>query len=490
MMLQNPILPGMYPDPSICQVGERYYLVNSTFEYFPALPLFTSIDLLNWRQIGNCITRPSQLTLENTAPSDGIFAPTLRWHEGVFYVIVSCMYKTGVKNFILTATDPAGEWSDPLFIDFEGIDPSLFWENGRTYVQYAKRGEILQIEIDLQTGAVLKGPKLLTNGCGGRDVEGPHMWQREGYYYLLLAEGGTREGHYVTLMRGKNLWGPFEASPYNPVISNVDYGREPIQSVGHSDWVIGPDGKDYLVLLGTRPLRHKTMMGRETMLTPAYWTKDGWLRSEYGYLPLAWETNLGKQQPQLGFELSFYQERMPAEIISPRESYQEQYHFEKGRLYIEGNGSQVSDPHSAFWGVRQSELNFQLHCSLLGEVLQETDEIGIAVRASEDYQMDLCLTVREGQKVILLRKQLADVTQESYFVPNQWGAFQKLTILGEGSMYRFFYGTDEIGQTKQKHLSPECDESPNTGVLGGIYVAGGAKAEIRRFYYQPEKEGK
>lgn len=487
MKYKNPIIPGMYPDPSVCCVDGVYYLVNSTFEYFPGVPIFKSEDLINWMQIGNCLTRETQLILGDSSCSEGIFAPVIRWHEGKFYMITTCFMKGKMNNFYVTTENPAGEWSDPVYIEIDGIDPSFYWEENRTYIQYAGRGAIYQVEIEEDSGKIIQGPQILTKGCGGRDTEGPHMWKRNGYYYLLLAEGGTREGHMVTMMRGKELWGPFEPSLYNPVISNKDWAKEQIQCVGHADWVIGPDGKDYLVTLGVRHLRHKSILGRETMLTPAYWTEDGWLRSQYGYMPTEWEGNLGaEQKPLPEFVLDMKEEFMPSCVISPRTDNKVNYQFKNKKLYISGNGHSLSEGIASFWGVRQTEYEFDLEleiqCTL---ITSEKDEIGLVMRASNGFHMSIFCTKRKGELVIVLRKQAADIVSETIYTPNQ--SLDKeyvLRISGNKSKYQFFCEDMLVGITDQKHLSAECADTPNTGVVGGMYIAGNGKAVVSRFSYR------
>lgn len=486
MKYQNPILSGMYPDPSICYADGMYYLVNSTFEYFPGVPVFKSHDLINWIQIGNCLTRNSQLWLGNSPCSGGIFAPVIRFHNGKFYMITTCMSNDGLKNFFVTTEDPSGEWSDPVVVDFDGIDPSFYWEDDRTYIQYACFGKICQVEIEEISGKIINGPVLLTTGCGGRDVEGPHMWKRNNYYYLMLAEGGTREGHMETLMRSKNLWGPFEASPYNPVISNKDFSRQPIQCVGHADWIVGPDGKDYLVTLGTRPVKHKTIMGRETMLTPAYWTEDGWLRSSYGYVPIEWEGELGaEQKKKTGFVLDMGQKKMPLCVISPRFSNESCYQFSGQALRIKGNGYGLSNGTSAFWGIRQSELNFSLRAEIQVLPSTEKDEAGIAMLSNDDHHMSLFISVRNGKSAVVLRKQTADIITEEIRELNVSNKERVcLRIVGDKEKYQFFCQKKLIGWTYIKHLSIECVGTPNTGIIGGFYAAGDAAAVIHQFVYE------
>lgn len=487
MIYKNPMIRGMYPDPSVCCKDGVYYLVNSTFEYFPGVPIFTSTDLVNWSQIGNCLTRKSQLDLSNTDCSGGVFAPVIRYHEEKFYMITTCACRDSFKNFFVTAKNPAGEWSDPIFVDFHGIDPSFYWENGHTYIQYAGRGEIFQIEIDEETGDIIKGPILLTTGCGGRDAEGPHMWKKDGYYYLMLAEGGTREGHMETLMRGKNLWGPFEPSPYNPILTNRECAREPIQCVGHADWVIGPEGKDYLVALGTRSLRHQTLLGRETVLTPAKWTEDGWLVSETGHLPEQWEGNLANTQNlEKIFCIDMNQKTMPLQVVSPRDAYSECYKFEDGVLKIKGNKNALSDGNAASWMIRQSEFKFELEVDLKAEIISEIDEAGIVIRSSDDYHFSLFRTMRDGKQVIVLRKKVADLENEIVCALEEKQLEDQIRcrVKGNKQQYTFYCDEKKIGWSYTKHLTVQTAGTPNTGAMLGIFAAGEAKAEIGKFQYQ------
>jgi alpha-N-arabinofuranosidase len=219
---QNPILPGFYPDPSICRVGEDYYLVTSTFEYFPGLPIFHSRDLVNWQQIGHVLDRPSQLPLDGLKASRGLYAPTIRHHNGTFYVINTLVldHDTG-RNFIVTATDPAGDWSEPYWLeDAPGIDPSLFFaEDGRCYYtgnrippdgeQFTGHREIWLQEVDLSIMQLVGERISLWDGAlkGAVHPEAPHLYHKDGFYYLLIAEGGTAHDHAVTIARSERLPG-------------------------------------------------------------------------------------------------------------------------------------------------------------------------------------------------------------------------------------------------------------------------------------------
>ena len=192
---RNPVLPGFYPDPSVCRVGDDYYMVNSTFCYFPAVPVHHSRDLIHWEQIGHCITRPTQTRLQNIGVWNGIYAPTIRHHDGTFYMVTTNVSDGG--NFYVTTKDPAGEWSDPIYVREGGIDPDLFFDDdGKTYLLSAQgAGEIHLAEIDLKTGRLLSRSEIIWRGTGGRCAEGPHMYKKDGWYYLMIAEGGTEYGH-------------------------------------------------------------------------------------------------------------------------------------------------------------------------------------------------------------------------------------------------------------------------------------------------------
>ena len=281
---KNPVIPGFYPDPSLCRVDSEYYLVNSTFEYFPGIPIWKSKDLIHWKQIGNVLNRSSQLPLKNCKPSNGIYAPTIRFNKGLFYVVVT---NVGIdkkyRNFYVTATNPAGPWSEPIYYDQNGIDPSLFFDNdGKVYfvsnraTKPTDERAIYQSEIDITTGKRVSEIKLIWKGSGGSYVEGPHMYKKDGYYYLLTAEGGTAYGHTVAIGRSKNIWGPFESCPHNPILTNrMSYSN--IQGTGHADLVQALDSSWWMVHLAFRPaIDGIHFIGRETCLTPVEWKQGEW----------------------------------------------------------------------------------------------------------------------------------------------------------------------------------------------------------------------
>lgn len=274
---RNPVIAGFHPDPSVCRVGGDYYLVCSSFEYFPGVPLFHSRDLMTWRQIGNVLDRPGQLPFGDDLPaSAGVYAPTIRYHDGRFWVITTIT--GGAGNVLVTADDAGGPWSDPVRIDLPGIDPSLAWdEDGTCWCTVSGSGLHLA-RIDPGTGRVLDGPWPLWSGTGMQYPEAPHLYRIGAWWYLLIAEGGTERGHSVSIARARSPRGPFEPAPGNPVLSHRSTDR-PVQSTGHADLVQATDGRWWMVLLGTRP-RGRTpsfhVLGRETFLVPVRWNEEGW----------------------------------------------------------------------------------------------------------------------------------------------------------------------------------------------------------------------
>ena len=288
MEIKNPILSGFYPDPSACAVGDKFYLVNSSFCYFPGVPIFESSDLKHWHQIGNVLDRASQLPLHEDGMSRGIFAPTIRYHEGTFYMITTNCSHGG--NFVVTATDPAGPWSEPHYIaGADGIDPSLFFDDdGKCYyigtrpnpkgVGWNGDWYIYVQELDLENWCLLGDYKLVWNGAMRKAEwpEGPHLYKKDGWYYILHAEGGTGPSHAVCVARSKDIFGPYENNLLNPVFTHRHLGKAyPIRYVGHADLICAKDGNWYAVMLASRPCDMCSNMGRETFLAKVTW-EDGW----------------------------------------------------------------------------------------------------------------------------------------------------------------------------------------------------------------------
>ena len=290
----NPILAGFYPDPSITRAGSDYYLVASSFAYFPGVPIFHSTDLVSWTQIGSVLDRPSQLNLDSAGVTRGIFAPALSYHEGTFYMITTLIDRGG--NFFVTAKNPAGPWSDPVWLrEIDGIDPSFFFDrDGRAYVVnngppigtplYEGHRAIWIQEFDVASQKLVGPRSVIVNG--GVDlakhpiwIEAPHMLQVDGHYYLICAEGGTAYEHSEVVFRSESPRGPFVPYAGNPILTQRHLDRTrpfPITTTGHADFVETQNGDWWAVFLGVRPYQglHYNN-GRETYMLPVHW-KDGW----------------------------------------------------------------------------------------------------------------------------------------------------------------------------------------------------------------------
>ena len=288
-MIENPIIPGFYPDPSIVRVEDDFYLVTSSFSYFPGVPIFHSRDLSHWTQIGHVLDRESQLPLTYEMISGGIFAPTIRYHEGTFYMITTNTSMQG-SNFIVTANDPKGPWSDIHVIKGAvGIDPSLFFDDGKVYYTsttgYNEEPGIWCSEIDLTKMELVGERKFLWSGAlkNAASPEGPHLYKKDGWYYLMISEGGTEHFHAITISRSKDIMGEYQGYEGNPILTHRHLGKNyPICNVGHGDLVELKDGSWYMVMLGSRLMDgyHK-ILGRETFIAPVTW-EDGWPVVSYG----------------------------------------------------------------------------------------------------------------------------------------------------------------------------------------------------------------
>ncbi|KAK2687878.1 hypothetical protein QWA68_013773 [Fusarium oxysporum] len=295
----NPIIPGFAPDPSVIYVDGTYFLVNSSFHMFPGLPVYASRDLKEWSHIGNALNRTGLMSLQRSmtklvgpdqdgvkiAAQGGLMAPSIRYHKGTFYIVCTNIAhkdllpgETECENFILSTTDIwADEWSDPVFYDFYGIDTSLFWDDDdRAYLIGARSpapaSQIWQFEIDVRTGKDLSERRLLWEGVTKVYPEGPHMYKKDGWYYLLIAEGGCFADHHVIMARSRDIWGPYEVNPANPVLPKAGPNGY-IQYTGHGDLFQHPSGQWYFACLGVRKNNGRFIMGRESVLTTASWSE-------------------------------------------------------------------------------------------------------------------------------------------------------------------------------------------------------------------------
>ena len=307
-MIRNPILPGFNPDPSIVRVGDDYYIATSTFEWFPGVQIHHSRDLVHWRLLTRPLTRASQLNLIGDPDSCGVWAPCLTYADGLFWLIYTDVKRYGrttvggaagaslrdFHNYLVTCPTIDGAWSDPVYLNSSGFDPSLFHDSdGKKYLlnqlwdfrpgKNRFNGIVLQ-EYSVADRRLIGRRENIFAGTALGLTEAPHLYRRHGYYYLLTAEGGTAWGHAVTMARSRSLAGPYELHPDGPILTSRHRPDVELQRAGHADLVDTPHGETYLVFLCGRPLRNRgrCTLGRETAIQPMTWGADGWLRTTDG----------------------------------------------------------------------------------------------------------------------------------------------------------------------------------------------------------------
>ena len=505
MQYQNPILPGFHPDPSICRVGDDFYLVTSSFEYFPGLPIYHSRDLVHWEQIGHCLTRDSQVHLVTGAPNClNIYAPTIRYHDGLFYVIVTNVTGDNHGNFIITAKDPAGEWSDPIALPFPGIDPSLFFdEDGKVYY-LGTDGGIYLSEMDITTGAAIGETHRLWQGTAN-NPEGPHLYKIDGMYYLLLAQGGTELCHMAVLARSESILGPYEPCPHNPILTNIGQSL-PIKAAGHADLVEDADGNWWAVCLGIRPLAYpfRHNLGRETMLVPAKW-ENGWLYAgENGaVLPEFTVAHAPKAWAASGYVPgSAVTDEFQGETLHPM--WNLIYNPVPGMVQCTGHGLDLhgngvslwEDAPKAWLGRRQEHFCCTAETELAFVPGQEGEEAGLTVYMNPGHHYEIARTMRDGVDCIILRRRIGALCAVEKAVPCHGGTVT-LRLSCDRYWYRFAFAEDggamqEIGAGETQYLTTEAGGC-FTGNYIALYASGNgtdmtAPAKFRRFSYVPTEE--
>ncbi len=385
--ITNPILKGFYPDPSICRVKDDYYIVNSSFEYFPGIPIFHSKDLANWEQIGYVLNRPEQLNLDSVRVSGGVYAPTIRYHNDTFYVINTLIGMPKGGNYYVYATNPAGPWSNPVWIkDAPGIDPSLFFDNdGKAYytgngrpvdnTPDSKRRHIWVQELDLKTQKLVGEKSIILVGgamVNAANAESPHIYKKGGFYYLMIAEGGTGDNHAVTVFRSKNITGPYEANRKNPILTHRNLGRNfPIACTGHADLFETQKGKWWMVLLAVRPYGgFHYNLGRETFIAPVIW-EDGWPV----VCPNEGRVLFKYPQTELGF--------------SPFKATPEKDDFNADTLSYDWNF--LRTPRKSFWSLTERKGFLRMH--LLPEVITDLVSPAFIGRRQQDTSFSASLNM-------------------------------------------------------------------------------------------------
>jgi xylan 1,4-beta-xylosidase len=519
----NPILPGMNPDPSICRVGDDYYVVTSSFEYFPGVPIYHSRDLVHWRQLGHVLTRPAQLDLRGVASSGGIYAPTLRHHAGRFYMITTLVGAPDRGgNFFVTATDPRGPWSDPIWLDSEGFDPSLLFADGEVY--YLRDGagadeahpRVYQARIDPTTGALREPMRPIWEGTGGIWPEGAHVYEIDGRYYLFAAEGGTAEGHCEVVARGASPFGPFEPYAGNPIVTHRDRPEHPIQATGHADLVELPDGSFWAVLLGTRPCDGRQHLGRETFLAPVRFGADGW--------PMIGETG-GETGGESGNDDRRVALRVPAPHLPPHpfppeparddfDALAPAWSFVRnpdpadvsltarpGHLRLLGSPITLDDVASPAMVVRrQQHVRVRCRAALAFAPRAPNEEAGLTVRGNERFRYDLAVRLGAAGREAVLTRRIAGVSTAIARAPLPDGPLA-LELVADEQSYAFSVTAGEartvLGTLPTRALSAEeiRAHGPHhfTGAVIGLYATGNgaratAPADFDWFEYAPTRD--
>lgn len=494
--LFNPLINGFHPDPSVVAVDGVYYLATSTFEYLPGIPIHRSTDFETWELIGHVATRPGQLGVEKVPTGGGAWAPTIRHHDGIFHLVITDAMGRGMLHF--TATDAAGPWSDGDLLlkadgtgTIEGIDPDIAWDaDGACFVTFSglqlsgalnpnqpTHLGIQQVRVDLATHRALEEPRSLWSGTGLMFPEAPHLYEVDGAWYLLIAEGGTERGHSISIARGPSPEGPFVGAPGNPLVSARSTPR-PIQNTGHGDLVVGPDGEWLCVLLGVRPrsgTRAFSALGRETFVTPVTWA-DGWP----AIAPVELNPRPGTRA-EVVFDGPLDHEwvavrRLPTEIadLDSRSS----------ALVLHADGTTLADSRPVFVGRRQEHLNN----AVTARVDVSAGVGGLAVRYDEAFRIE----IEAGGGTVTARTSLGGLHQE-------WSAPLGTDVVdlhldsrrpapGRGivstsDMFHLGFTPDggervELAQVDGRFLSSEVTES-FTGRVIGVYAVDGDVAVLR-----------
>lgn len=497
----NPLLPGFYPDPSICRVEEDYYMVTSSFTYYPGLPIFHSKDLVHWEQIGHGIHRPEQLDYKNCETSEGLWAPTIRYFQGTFYIIntlVSAGREADRDNFIITAQNPAGPWSDPIFIKgADGIDPSLFfdedgalWYTGNYISEealYEGHHGIYLCELDRKTFQ-FKGPRtIIWDGIktGGKWIEAPHIYKKDGWYYLMVAEGGTFVNHSVQMARCRTIDGDYEICPRNPIITHRHLPLlRPISVTGHADLVETQNGEWWMVLLAVRPyVGGHYNLGRETFMVPFIWAEDGWPMIDN-------ETGLVQEEERLPDLLPSFYPLMPETDSFECTSLQLQWNTihpsvkpfyslteRPGylRLYTRPEVmEEICTP--SFIGRRQRHKVFLAKAAMEFSPSGSDEEAGLAV--IQDNRYHYLMVLRKNLDKLFLQLYKTENGPRSLVTQAEISETKRiyLSVQSNITSYSFYYGFDDqemlpLLENADASLLSSVTNNGFTGVYLGMYTS-------------------
>lgn len=448
---KNPILAGGYPDPSICRVGNEFIMVNSSFEYFPALPIHKSKDLVNWELAGHGLNRleqvSGQINLIDVQSNGGIHAPTIRFHNGKYHIITTNVYYDEIKqratatNFIITSSKPEGPWSNPIIIKgAPGIDPDIFFDDdGRVWYTgnhqpldptFNGETEIWMQELDPNSFQLIGQRFFVWRGaCGGVWAEGPHIYKKDGNYYLLIAEGGTSFNHSIMVAVSDTITGPYVSNERNPIFSSRHLSYDNwVHSTGHGDLVELEDGRWYVMMLGVRgDIKRKSNMGRETFIAPVSWEIEpyDWKEKKIVWPVIAPQTGkILKNNPMIFSEttpnketyfvdnfndtnlgLAWNRRRAPMQKMIDLAS-------NSGSLRLYTNHNKLQERKRAnFTGIKQTESDFSFETKMTFSPASDSDEAGIAI-VQKDNNF-LSLTLKQSSDDIALELKLMNEIQTS-----------------------------------------------------------------------------
>lgn len=486
-MYKNPVLRGMYPDPSIVRVGEDFYMVHSTFVYFPCIPVSHSRDLVHWRLIGHAIENPDWAELEGLEGGRGYWAPDISYADGRFYICATYRHNDEGpirrRQMIVSAARPEGPYTKPVFFHEEGIDPSLFHDDDGRHYLLVNRGARL-MEMDLRTLTPMGRPKLLYYGSYGRSPEGPHLVKKDGWYYLFLAEGGTGMGHRETVARSRTLWGPYLKSPYGPVIRQTDE-RALIQRCGHGKPVMLADGRWFMPYLCGRALEGKhTVLGRETALDELRWTPDGW--------PL-----LDGPSSMRPLPLPSVKAPGPTDWLTPRAPKDGEIRWEGERLVLLGGAFALADRRcTSLLLRRQTAFSFRFDAVL---TVPCAGEAGVVCYYDEHSFLALGVCVNAEGCRLRAYEQAGYEANERAVVETKAMPGDQITLSVQARGLGRWLSFAQAGAPEQllcrvedtAYLSDEgvAIGKRFTGAMVGLYALFGAKATFERIRYTPQTEG-
>ena len=484
-MYRNPILTGMHPDPSIVRVGEDYYLVNSSFIYFPCIPISHSKDLIHWKVIGHAITNPEWAELDELEVGRGYWAPDISYHNGRFYIAATYRYNdTGTvyrRQMVVSSDKAEGPYCKPSFLYEDGIDPSIFTnDDGKRYMLLNRGARIFEISEDA-TKQISKAT-LLYYGNNKRAPEGPHLIKKDGYYYLFLAEGGTGKGHRITVSRSRELFGNYEPCPYNPIMIQEDMSA-PIMRCGHGKPVQTQQGDWFMVYLCARMMDGKySILGRETALDPITWTKDGWPLVNMGRGPSTLQ-----KKPNLNpapYTPEYEDWKSSKEWISPRPPIPGGITLTQDGICIQGSTHSLSTMFARNLLLRrQTHFDFNFSATFQFPSLKDEQHAGVTCYYDENTYLLFSLLYAENQYQIQVLEHIDEVNRIHFKMPIIIDQVQLVTfqVKTKGLIRSFSYSFNHQQMQKLGILNEVyylCDEGlikgkRFTGAMYGLYAYAG-----------------